>query len=145
VTSVTASLIPRNIQFELVALRESMLSGRITRATIRILDWISGRISSLDNIAEHIRTGRGEEDAYFYLRRNGHIIVARNFCSPNRCSEIDLIGWHKDVLCFVEAKTRKTPRREARGSRRSPRKAPGTACRSPRIPPALAAFLPVAS
>jgi putative endonuclease len=86
-----------------------MFSGRITYATIRILDWISGRILPLDNIAEHLRTGRrGEEDAYFYLRRNGYVMVARNFRTPNRRGEIDLIGWHKDVLCFVEVKTRTT-------------------------------------
>jgi putative endonuclease len=86
-----------------------MLSGRITQATIRILDWISGRIVPPDDIAEHLRTGRrGEEDAYFYLRRNGYTMVARNFRSPNRRGEIDLIGWHKDVLCFVEVKTRTT-------------------------------------
>ena len=35
-------------------------------------------------------------------------MVARNFRSPNRRGEIDLIGWHNDVLCFVEVKTRTT-------------------------------------
>ena len=35
-------------------------------------------------------------------------MVARNFRSPNRRGEIDLIGWHEDVLCFVEVKTRTT-------------------------------------
>jgi putative endonuclease len=84
-----------------------MLSGRLTHVTIRILDWIAGRTLSADNRAEHLRTGqRGEEAAYFYLRRNGYIIVARNFRSPNRRGEIDLIGWHCDTLCFVEVKTR---------------------------------------
>ncbi len=86
-----------------------MLSGRVTHAAVRILDWIAGRILSPDNVAEHLRTGRrGEEDAYFYLRRNGYTVVARNFRSPNRRGEIDLIGWHEDVLCFVEVKTRTT-------------------------------------
>jgi putative endonuclease len=86
-----------------------MLSGRMTHLTIRILDWMSVRFLSPDNVAEHLRTGRrGEEDAYFYLRRNGYVMVARNFRSPNRRGEIDLIGWHKDVLCFVEVKTRST-------------------------------------
>ena len=56
-----------------------------------------------------MRTGRrGEEDAYFYLRRLGYVMVARNFRAPNRRGEIDLIGWQQDTLCFVEVKTRTT-------------------------------------
>jgi len=35
-------------------------------------------------------------------------MVARNFRSPNRRSEIDLIGWHNGILCFIEVKTRTT-------------------------------------
>lgn len=35
-------------------------------------------------------------------------MVARNFRSPNRRGEIDLIGWHDDTLCFIEVKTRTT-------------------------------------
>ena len=33
-------------------------------------------------------------------------MVARNFRVPRRRGEIDLIGWDRDVLCFVEVKTR---------------------------------------
>jgi len=55
----------------------------------------------------HQRTGRkGEEAAYFYLRRLGYVMVGRNFRSPHRRGEIDLIGWDEDVLCFIEVKTR---------------------------------------
>ena len=35
-------------------------------------------------------------------------MVARNFRSPHRRGEIDLIGWEKNVLCFIEVKTRTT-------------------------------------
>jgi putative endonuclease len=84
-----------------------MFSGRLTHVTIRMLDWITGRTLPLEKVANHLRTGRrGEEDAYFYLRKHGYTMVARNFRSPNRRGEIDLIGWHKDILCFVEVKTR---------------------------------------
>jgi putative endonuclease len=38
----------------------------------------------------------------------GYVMVARNFRSPRRRGEIDLIGWDNDVLCFVEVKTRTT-------------------------------------
>jgi putative endonuclease len=84
-----------------------MLSGRLTHTTIRILDWIASHSLPPDQGSDHLRTGRrGEEDAYFYLRRLGYTMVARNFRSPNRRGEIDLIGWHEDILCFVEVKTR---------------------------------------
>jgi putative endonuclease len=33
-------------------------------------------------------------------------MVARNFRVPTRRGEIDLIGWDRDTLCFVEVKTR---------------------------------------
>ncbi len=57
----------------------------------------------------HLRTGqRGEEDAYFYLRRLGYVIVARNWRSHRHRGELDMVGWDGDVLCFVEVKTRTT-------------------------------------
>jgi putative endonuclease len=60
-------------------------------------------------VPPHQRTGRrGEEDAYFYLRKKGYVFVARNFRSPHYRGEIDLIGWDKGVLCFIEVKTRTT-------------------------------------
>jgi putative endonuclease len=51
---------------------------------------------------------RGEEEAYFYLRRNGYVLVARNYRSPRRRGELDLVGWDGETLCFVEVKTRTT-------------------------------------
>ena len=33
-------------------------------------------------------------------------MVARNWRSPRRRGELDLIGWDGDVLCFIEVKTR---------------------------------------
>ena len=85
------------------------LSGRFTQATVRALDWVAERTLPAEDIPAHQRTGRrGEEDAYFYLRRLGYVIVARNFRSSRRRGEIDLIGWDKNVLCFIEVKTRTT-------------------------------------
>jgi putative endonuclease len=83
------------------------MSGRLTQATIRSLDWLNSKLPLSNKGPVHLHTGhRGEEDTYFYLRRLGYIIVARNFRSPRRRGEIDLIGWDKDVLCFIEVKTR---------------------------------------
>src|SRR5216684_7357573 len=84
-----------------------MLAGRLTQVTLRALDWFAARLLSPEDIPVHQRTGRrGEEDAYFYLRRRGYTIIARNFRSPNHRGELDLVGWERDVLCFIEVKTR---------------------------------------
>jgi len=84
-----------------------MLAGRLTQVTLRALDWFGARLLSPEDIPVHQRTGRrGEEDAYFYLRRRGYTIIARNFRSPNHRGELDLVGWERDVLCFIEVKTR---------------------------------------
>src|SRR5881409_496718 len=84
-----------------------MSSGRLTHATIRALDWLSGKTLPGSTGPAHLRIGRhGEEDAYFFLRKLGYVMVARNYRSPRRRGEIDLIGWDKDELCFVEVKTK---------------------------------------
>jgi putative endonuclease len=87
----------------------SGFSGRVTQAVVRVLDWIAERMLSPEDVPRHQQTGRrGEEAAYFHLRRLGYVIVARNFRSPRRRGEIDLIGWENNVLCFIEVKTRTT-------------------------------------
>jgi putative endonuclease len=84
-----------------------MFPGIVTRTILRVADRIAPK--SPDQLAPHHRTGRrGEEDAYFHLRRLGYVMVARNFRSPRHHGEIDLIGWDHDVLCFIEVKTRTT-------------------------------------
>ena len=84
-----------------------MLAGRITQSALHLLDRISRNAAA--EIPAHLRTGRrGEEDAYFYLRTRGYVMVARNYRTARHHGEIDLIGWDKDVLCFVEVKTRTT-------------------------------------
>jgi putative endonuclease len=91
-----------------------MLPARLTQATLRALDWLDEKFLPPDETAEHLKTGRrGEEEAYFYLRRRGYTIVARNYRSPNHRGELDLVGWVRDkdgidVLCFIEVKTRTT-------------------------------------
>lgn len=86
-----------------------MLPARATQWIVRILDWILAVVLPPEEIPEHQRVGRqGEEDAYFHLRREGYVMVARNFRSPRRRGEIDLIGWQNEVLCFIEVKTRTT-------------------------------------
>jgi putative endonuclease len=60
-----------------------------------------------------LRTGvRGETYAYWYLRRHGYVIVARNFTSPGIKGEIDMVGYDGRILAFVEVKTRVASRRD---------------------------------
>lgn len=81
--------------------------ARLTQFTVRSLDRLAARVLPADDRPEHQRTGRrGEEEAYFWLRKQGYVVVARNYRSPRRRGEIDLIGWDGDVLCFIEVKTR---------------------------------------
>ena len=91
------------------ALFQRVFAGRSTRALLRFLDWLAERTLPAEKIAAHHVTGRrGEEAAYFHLRKLGYTVVARNFRSARCRGEIDLIAWEDDVLCFVEVKTRTT-------------------------------------
>ncbi len=51
---------------------------------------------------------RGEDAAFFFLRRLGYIIVARRFRAHRTHGDIDLVAWDGDTLCFIEVKTRTT-------------------------------------
>ena len=82
-------------------------SGKVARFVIHALDRVSTLLPRRETSSSHLRTGRsGEEEAYFYLRQRGYVIIARNYRSPRSRSELDLIGWDGDTLCFIEVKTR---------------------------------------
>jgi|SRR5579862_933378 len=86
-----------------------VFSGRLTHALLDFLDWLAKKTLPAEPIPRHQLTGRrGEEAAYFHLRRLGYVMVASHFRSPRCRGEVDLIGWDGDVLCFVEVKTRTT-------------------------------------
>jgi len=53
------------------------------------------------------KTGvRGETYAYWYLRHQGYIVIARNFTVPGMKGELDIVGYDGPMLAFVEVKTR---------------------------------------
>lgn len=87
---------------------ECDMSGRATKLALRALDALSqGAGLHPAETPAHLTTGRrGEEEAYFYLRRLGYVIVAHNYRTPRLRGELDLVAWDGDVLCFVEVKTR---------------------------------------
>jgi putative endonuclease len=84
-----------------------MLSGRIPELITAGLDRIARLLRGERSGPAHLRTGRkGEEMAYYFLRRQGYTIVARNWRCARHKGEVDLIGWDGSVLCFIEVKTR---------------------------------------
>jgi putative endonuclease len=81
----------------------------LTRFTLRALDKAAALLPSKRSLPEHLVTGRrGEEAAYFHLRSLGYVMIARNYRNPRSRSELDLVGWDGDTLCFIEVKTRTT-------------------------------------
>jgi putative endonuclease len=81
------------------------------------MGFLERSLAALDRLAErrgrfaskpaHLRTGeRGEEAAFFYLRRNGFRIVAQRWNEGPLPGDLDLIAWQGEVLCFIEVKTR---------------------------------------
>ena len=79
----------------------------ILRSTLRALDRVASAFGRSPARASHLAFGsRGEDEAFFYLRKLGFVIVARDFRSPRRRGDIDLIAWDKATLCFIEVKTR---------------------------------------
>lgn len=85
------------------------MSGRLTQLGLRTMDQAAKLVLRSPEQPPHLGTGRrGEELAYFHLRRMGYVIVARNYRSHRRQGEIDMVGWDVGVLCFIEVKTRTT-------------------------------------
>jgi putative endonuclease len=79
----------------------------IFERTLGWLDTHASRGALPQKNAPHLTTGlRGEDAAYFQLRRLNYTIVARRWRSSKLRGDIDLIGWDGEWLCFIEVKTR---------------------------------------
>jgi putative endonuclease len=74
---------------------------------LRGIDALASRLGRAPRIPPHLAAGlRGEEEAFFYLRQHGYVVVARRWRTPKLPGDVDLIAWHGDTLCFIEVKTR---------------------------------------
>ena len=74
----------------------------------RLVQAASRAVLARQKLAPKQLLGRqGEEEAYWYLRDQGFVMVERNYRPEGLRAEIDLIGWERDVLVFVEVKTRR--------------------------------------
>jgi len=79
----------------------------LLRSTLRALDQLATKLGRARERAPHLVSGtRGEEEAYFHLRKLGYTVIARDYRSPRRRGDLDLIAWDNDTLCFIEVKTR---------------------------------------
>jgi putative endonuclease len=79
----------------------------ILERCVASLDWLAARRGYRSDLPEHLITGeRGEEAAFFFLRRKGFVVVARRWRFGQVPGDLDLIAWDGDVLCFIEVKTR---------------------------------------
>ena len=87
-----------------MSLRDSHFVARLNRWAHSLFGGVSLQNLPSPSSAEASKGDRGEWLAYHYLRGEGYRIVARQY--RRSFGEIDLIGWEKDVLCFIEVKLR---------------------------------------
>jgi putative endonuclease len=82
-----------------------MLAVRLLEKFVHASDYLTVRLGK--SRAPHLDLGRrGEEAAFFYLRRAGYTVVARDWRSGKVRGDLDLVAWEGGTLCFVEVKTR---------------------------------------
>lgn len=73
-----------------------------------LIERASGRVLGRLQLSPQALAGRrGEEAAYWHLRRQGFIMVERNYRPQGLHGEVDMIGWDGEVLVFIEVKTRR--------------------------------------
>jgi len=72
----------------------------------RVLEALQRRARP-STLPKHLQTGlRGEQEALFFLRRQGFTIVAQRWTSAKLRGDLDLVGWDGSTLVIFEVKTR---------------------------------------
>lgn len=73
----------------------------------RAYTWLRSIADRRSPLPAHLLTGeRGEDAAFFHLRRLGYTIVARRWRSERLAGDIDLVAWDGPTLVLFEVKTR---------------------------------------
>ena len=118
------------------------MKGRVAEKLAHSLDRAAAAVGqeNPERKPAHLLTGkRGEEAAYFYLRRRGYLMIARNWRSPRHHGDLELVGWDADVLCFIRrallhrSENPHRARHCARRNRRGLGKTSRTWCSRPRF------------
>jgi putative endonuclease len=80
---------------------------RLLEGFVHGSDALAVRARRRSSLPAHLELGRrGEEAAYFYLRRRGYTVVALGWRSAKLHGDLDLVAWEGNILCFIEVKTR---------------------------------------
>jgi putative endonuclease len=83
------------------------LQLRFLQRSLQRTAQFSRMLSREPRLPPHLIVGaRGEDEALFYLRREGYTVVARQWKSVMFPGDLDLIAWQGDCLCVIEVKTR---------------------------------------
>ncbi len=82
--------------------------ARMLEMLLPTIDRWSGRNSQpTAPTHSHLTVGElGEQAAYFHLRKQGRMVVARRWRSSRQPGDLDMVTWEGDILCFVEVKAR---------------------------------------
>ena len=82
-------------------------AGLLLQKLLAASDAMAQRLGREPANPPHLELGmRGEEAAFFHLRRLGYIVVARRWHSYRHPGDLDLIAWEQGTLCFIEVKAR---------------------------------------
>jgi putative endonuclease len=90
-------------------MRQAITSARLNllQRSLRVTARVARTLGRAPQLKPHLLTGaRGEDEALFYLRRKGFVVVAQQWKSAMYPGDVDLICWEGDCLCVVEVKTR---------------------------------------
>ena len=123
-----------------------MFAGRLTQATLRALDWLAAKTLAPENIPAALCAPAGAAKKMLTSIFGGGATRSSPATSAlrNHRGELDLVGWERDVLCFIEVKTRTTRDVKPAEAAVDRDKAKRIIAGGPRLPAADASFVPVA-